>query len=84
LGFLLLRNAAGRHFVTLGSMQPLDIIVLTTHQRQQCGQSTDFEFVYCPACDTPIIVTLCHYQNSVQARPMSIIIFLRIQFRNNN
>jgi hypothetical protein len=24
------------------------------------GQSTVYEFAHCPACDTPIIVTLCH------------------------
>jgi hypothetical protein len=35
------------------------------HQRRQCGQSTVFEFVYCPACDMPIIVTLCQEQTLV-------------------
>jgi hypothetical protein len=30
------------------------------HECRHCGQSTIFEFVYCPACDAPVIVTLCH------------------------
>jgi hypothetical protein len=55
-------------------------------ERQQCGQTTVFEFVRCPACDTPIIVTLCQQPPfSQRKRPVSVIsFFLDFELRIGN
>jgi hypothetical protein len=50
--------------------------VFGTLKRQLCGQTTVFEFVRCPACETPIIVILCQQPTFPQRkRPVSVISF---------